>query len=126
MRKESEVLEHHPHFFASESLQLLAFERLYVDAVYPHVPMGDVMEFVYRANGRRFTRTRQTHNDENFAFLDSKRHVAQPDNVSRLLLHIVFVHSRTGQIEGPPARLRPKDFENLFETNYFFGVWHCA
>ena len=44
--------------------------------------MGDVVELVDGANCRRLTRPREAHYHENFALLDRKRHVAEPNDVS--------------------------------------------
>jgi hypothetical protein len=97
-----------------------------VNAVNPYFSGRHVVKLVDSPDSGGFTGTRKSHHNEDLAFANGERNVTESDDVSGLLLDLVFVHTCLGEIECPPSWLGPKNLEYFFEANDWLGVRHLG
>jgi len=98
---------------------------LHVGALDDDPTVGDVVEFVYRPDGRRLAGARQAHDDEDLTLLNLEGHVGDTHHVAGLALDLVLVHTALGEFEGSPPGVGSKDLVHLFERdNGLAGLSH--
>src|SRR3546814_5699690 len=83
-------LKHHAHVAPPQLGKLAATHRRHVLAIDKDVSGRGFDQAVDQANKRGFARTRQAHQDEDFAFLDGKGNIINTQNLPGLAKNVVL------------------------------------